>query len=64
MRSEDQVKKPEEIIIKLKSSELIQALSSLGYDLEDYSVTHMYGGTSSSTFELKLKEKDEKTKTS
>jgi hypothetical protein len=56
-------RKPEEISIKLKSSEIAQALSLLGYDLKGYKVTHVCGGTDRSTFTLKLEEADEKTKT-
>lgn len=56
-------RKPEEISIKLKSSEIVQALSLLGYELKGYKVTHVCGGTDRSTFTLKLEEADEKTKT-
>ncbi|CAB4143862.1 hypothetical protein UFOVP457_8 [uncultured Caudovirales phage] len=54
-------RKPEEISIKLKSSEIVQALSLLGYELKGYRVTHVCGGTDRSTFTLKLEEADEKT---
>lgn len=57
-----QARKPEEITIKLQSSEIIRALSSLGYDLKDYKITHVCGGTDRSTFTLKLEEANEKTK--
>jgi hypothetical protein len=58
-------RKPEQITLELTQDEIIKALSSLGYDLKDYTLGYTFGRDTFQTgFVLKLKKgfENEKTK--